>query len=211
MKKHIAIIDCATKTPAFSSFNKLVFEFPYQFTYHLPSIYGFSSLDYDEDACVYILFGSSSNVTENLPWHHELASRMKKKIENGVPVLGICFGHQLMAHAYGALVDYRSEDKTSLKGTRKIQIINERYHFKKGNSFNLVVAHAQEVKTLPECFDHIAASSECFYDVVAHKKWPYLGCQAHPEASDAFIKEVVNMDNCPHEGHSFLSSFFNGR
>ncbi len=49
-----------------------------------------------------IVFGSASNVTDPAPWMIQFENYLKNDIiEKGIPFLGICFAHQLVAHAYG--------------------------------------------------------------------------------------------------------------
>lgn len=51
-----------------------------------------------------ILSGSHSMVTERAPWSERTAEWLRKAVAGGVPMLGICYGHQLLAHAHGGQV-----------------------------------------------------------------------------------------------------------
>ncbi len=51
-----------------------------------------------------LVTGSSAMVTDGSDWIEAGAAWLRQLVENGVPVLGICFGHQLLAHALGGLV-----------------------------------------------------------------------------------------------------------
>jgi GMP synthase (glutamine-hydrolysing) len=53
-----------------------------------------------------IITGSHANVTEPLPWIEETAQFLKAAAQQDIPILGICFGHQLLAHAFGGRVDF---------------------------------------------------------------------------------------------------------
>jgi GMP synthase (glutamine-hydrolysing) len=48
--------------------------------------------------------GSPASVTELAPWMQTCADYLREAAQRGVPVLGVCFGHQLLAHAYGGRV-----------------------------------------------------------------------------------------------------------
>lgn len=51
-----------------------------------------------------IITGSASSVSEALPWKEAVSARLRELVRAEVPVLGICFGHQLLAHALGGRV-----------------------------------------------------------------------------------------------------------
>ena len=53
-----------------------------------------------------LVSGSSAMVTERLDWSERCADWLRLAHEQGVPLLGICYGHQLLAHALGGRVDY---------------------------------------------------------------------------------------------------------
>lgn len=186
--KPIAIIDCAIEKPAISCFNQLVATYQLPFTYHSPPLNGLDSLKHSiNQASAYFIFGSYSHVHQKLEWQINLASFIKERILSNIPVIGICFGHQLVAHIFGGTI---GEEK-SYNGYRKITIKKDLWNFKQEEQFNLIVLHEQEIIHLPNCFDVIASSEGCKYEMVCHKKYPYFGIQAHPEASMDFIKTSI--------------------
>jgi len=52
----------------------------------------------------YIITGSRHSVTEFSPWMAQAAAHLRRIRDSGVGLFGICFGHQLMAWAFGGVV-----------------------------------------------------------------------------------------------------------
>lgn len=219
MYKAISIIDCAIKDPAIESFNQLVEKTQLAFTYHNPSRTGMDSLLNAEPARAYIIFGSDSSANDNLPWQIQLSTFLKEKCEQGVPVFGLCFGHQLMTHAYGAKIEranQQASNKNIFVGKREINFIEDGFGFQKGQNFTYVVAHGEEVKNLPEDFIHLGTSDNVKYEAVMHKTFPLLSVQGHPEASLSFMRQetgtTLNEEDkeiCMLDGYRILSTFIN--
>ncbi|HEY9131261.1 MAG TPA: glutamine amidotransferase [Dyella sp.] len=53
-----------------------------------------------------LITGSASMVTERLPWSERTAGWIRDAMDAELPLFGVCYGHQLMAHALGGRVDY---------------------------------------------------------------------------------------------------------
>src|SRR5690606_27402387 len=51
-----------------------------------------------------LVTGSAAMVTERLDWSERAAGWLREAAHAGVPVFGICYGHQLLAHALGGEV-----------------------------------------------------------------------------------------------------------
>lgn len=192
MKNPIAVIDCAIKDPSTHCFNRLVTRINKPITYHFPSqMEGppTSSLNQIPDASIYIIFGSASNICERLKWQTDLANVINEKLEKNIPVLGICFGHQLMADTFNCHV--AQVDGPRKTGIRQFEIIQDGLCFRKGEKFNTMVYHQYEVKNISESFLHLGSSPECHFDMIMHKKLPFIGVQGHPEASRYFIHRLL--------------------
>lgn len=56
--------------------------------------------------CAAIITGSLSMVTDRLDWSETTAQWIRQAMTIDMPMFGVCYGHQLMAHALGGNVDY---------------------------------------------------------------------------------------------------------
>ena len=57
------------------------------------------------DADAFVMTGSSASVTERAPWMLRAEELLRRIAAARVPLLGICFGHQMIAQALGGLVE----------------------------------------------------------------------------------------------------------
>jgi GMP synthase-like glutamine amidotransferase len=213
MTTQIAIIDPYINGPSVNCFNRLVQLLNVPATYHQPSEFGIESLrQSSKQHKGYIVLGSASNVTEPLPWHKPLGEFLVEELRQNKPVFGCCFGHQLLCHALGAEVDYYSQDQYQFMGKRKVTMLKSFHGFKQGEEFELAVTHRQVVKHLPD--ELISVGLGLNNDVVIHSTLPFLGTQAHPEASAHFCQtDITNLtaeeiDRVQRDGGNMILRFF---
>ncbi len=213
MTNQIAIIDPFVKSPAINCFNNLVNLLEIRATYHVPALLGLDSLISESlNTQAYIVLGSASHVHENLIWHRPLADFLMSELAKNKPLLGCCFGHQLICHAFGAKVDYYKDEATKLSGGREITVTEDFWNFTKGEKFYLGVTHKQVVNDLPECLSEVGVGLS--NDIVIHKTLPFMGTQAHPEASLSFcqtdIKDLKNeeISKLQKSGEKLIKKFF---
>lgn len=191
MTNQIAIIDPFVKAPAVNCFNSLVNLLGLKATYHMPGPHGTASLWKEaKQTKAYIVLGSASNIEDNLPWHAPLAEFLMHELKNNKPILGCCFGHQIMCHALGAKVEFHNPEQSKFMGSRNIKITHDFWNFKKDEDFHLGVTHRQVVRELPKHLKSVGHGLE--NDIVIHETLPFLGTQAHPEASDHFCTDDIN-------------------
>jgi len=72
---------------------------------HLPVVDG-AALPAAADYAGVLVTGSAAMVTERADWSERTAEWLRSAADADVPLFGICYGHQLLAHALGGTVDY---------------------------------------------------------------------------------------------------------
>ncbi|EHK22368.1 uncharacterized protein TRIVIDRAFT_84105 [Trichoderma virens Gv29-8] len=106
--------------------------------------------------------------------------------ELGVPVLGVCFGNQLIAWRVDpssvAPGKNREYGETAL-AIRKVGSHGDRLFDGLGDSLNVVMSHFDKVVHLPDGFEIIATTKDSEFAGIAHKSMPIFGIQFHPEIS----------------------------
>ncbi|QAR32556.1 glutamine amidotransferase [Geovibrio thiophilus] len=136
-----------------------------------------------------VISGAHEMVTDLHPWSEKTAAYLKKAAEKEVPILGICYGHQLLAHALGGRVDNHPFGPEI--GTVEIELTEAG---KKDPLFKTMpkkfIAHAthtQSVLKLPEGCVILAQNGYEPFHAFRYGKNAW-GVQFHPEF-DSFIME----------------------
>jgi GMP synthase (glutamine-hydrolysing) len=201
----IAIIDNSINHLSLNTLNFFAQRTKLRYTYHIPSFYGIESLEELNQIDGMVILGSNSYVSDRLDWQKALAEFVVKHIEKNIPSLGICFGHQLIADAYGAKVDYVTTPEDHYSGARTVHFDRDALGFSAGESVVLGYAHRQEVKTLPQDFIALAHSDVCKYEILKHKKFPYWSTQGHPEADRGFMQRTMSPVPSPEDQQKIIS------
>lgn len=209
----IAFIDPFLKTPAIHCFNDLAATFNKPFAYYMPDKFGVETLKKDASRIkAYFVAGSASNVTEPLDWHDDLANFLVTELKQHKPVLAVCFGHQLLCHALGSVVEDVHDNGDKIAGVREITVTENFWNYKEGTTFTLPVSHRQMVKSLGT--DLLSVGRGLENDIVIHKTLPLLSTQAHPEASTFFCRQEIKILDSLGEkagridGQHFIHLFF---
>ena len=209
-KNQLMVIDPAVLKPAIESFNRIASVAPYPVTYHLPALYGTNSLNmFNHDVRGIIVLGSAASVNDDNKWQQDISDIMIDASANCIPVLGLCYGHQLIGHIYGGKVEplWSGEKK---QGERIVRL-------KKSNIWGepstgpLLYSHQDGITEVPPGFEIIAESDLVSTDAIASKSEPVWGFQTHLEATQAFVDEhnlpVKDAMESFKFGHSLLDKF----
>jgi GMP synthase (glutamine-hydrolysing) len=141
-----------------------------------------------------MITGSGAMVSERLDWSERSADWLRDAAHAGHPLFGICYGHQLLAHALGGSVDYNPRGREM--GTVPVKLsehANGDALF--GNlppSIDVHTTHMQSVLKLPAEATVLASSDldDCQAFRWRNQVW---GVQFHPEFSTVHMREYIHV------------------
>ena len=114
-----------------------------------------------------------------------------KILKLGMPVLGICFGHQIIAKEMGGKVKSAKHREFGLAKVTELKKSKlTKNFFIKGNS-DVWMSHADQVTKLPKNFNIIARSNNSKLCIIENIKKKVFGIQFHPEVSHTKNGKII--------------------
>ncbi|MBT4937264.1 glutamine-hydrolyzing GMP synthase, partial [Candidatus Peregrinibacteria bacterium] len=103
-----------------------------------------------------------------------------KIFDLNIPILSICYGHQLMCHTLGGKVVPGTKPEY---GPADLKVINNQSDLLHGVSqtSRVWMSHNDEVHSIPEGFEIIASTANCKVSAIQNKEKRFYGLQFHPE------------------------------
>lgn len=142
-----------------------------------------------------VITGSHAMVTDRATWSEALAAWLREAVAQQLPVLGICYGHQLLAHAMEGQVDYHPEGMEigTVTVRRTEQARQDPLFGDLPDEFPAQEVHSQSVRRLPPGAVLLAGNG--FDPHQAFRIGPSAwGVQFHPEFSpDAMAAYVTRL------------------
>jgi GMP synthase-like glutamine amidotransferase len=135
----------------------------------------------------YLLTGSPAGVYEDLPWLAPLSDFIRAA--KGQKLVGICFGHQIMAKALGGHVE--KSEKGWGAGLHTYSITANEPWMDGVAAVSVPASHQDQVVIQPRNSDVIAASAFTPYAGLVWRDRPAISFQFHPEFSPAFAKALI--------------------
>jgi len=138
----------------------------------------------------YITTGSKASVYDGLDWVQELILFIQQLDIKKKKLIGICFGHQLIAMAREGKVE-KSEKGWGVGIAQNRVVANPQWMSKKTSEINILVSHKDQIVKLPVDTLLIAESDFCPFFVVQWGKH-FLSIQGHPEWSSDYARAMMN-------------------
>ena len=141
----------------------------------------------------FLISGSRRAAYEERDWIARLREFVRECYHHRKKTVGICFGHQLIAHALGG--ETRKADRGWGFGVHRAQITEPQSWMRAQDvsnakqpprGYNLVVIHQDQVTALPPNFRAIANNAFCPVSMLIDNAGRMLGIQGHPEFDKNF-------------------------
>jgi GMP synthase (glutamine-hydrolysing) len=155
---------------------------PHGFDFRTWSVVNMEFPESVHDAEGWLITGSRHGVYDDLPFIAPLEALIRQAVAEGVPVVGICFGHQIVAQALGGRVE---------KFHGGWAVGPQEYDFA-GRPVRLHAWHQDQVIEPPAQAEVIATHPFCAYAGLRYSDRA-LTVQAHPEYDDAFLHGLIEM------------------
>lgn len=142
------------------------------------------------DSCDgWLITGSRSGVYEGLEWMAPLEEFLRQTMAAGIPIVGICFGHQILAKAMGARVE--KSDRGWGVGPHRYDM-TEKAPWMEGFKDRIVInaIHQDQVLEVPDGARVIASSEFCPIAALAYGDQA-ITFQPHPEFSVAYEQALL--------------------
>ena len=135
----------------------------------------------------YLVTGSPAGVYEPLPWIAPLQEFIRSATSS--KMVGVCFGHQIMAEALGGRVEKSAKGWGA--GLHHYAIVAAEPWLDGNGSIAVPASHQDQVVVQPPNTEVVAASPFTEYAALAWTDRPAISFQFHPEFAPAFAKALI--------------------
>lgn len=142
-----------------------------------------------DEVDLWVSGGSRSSVYEDLDHVRRLERLVVAMYETGTPFFGICFGHQMIAHALGGKVT-KSERGWGV-GVHTADVVEQAPWMRpRAERFGLIMSHQDQIEVLPPGGRTLASSSHCPVSMLAIGEH-MAGVQGHPEFGSVYAASML--------------------
>ena len=129
-----------------------------------------------------IVSGSEKGVYDDCEWMQPLKEYLQSLMQARVPIFGICFGHQVMAEAFGGKAEESSHGF----------VVGVQKYTENDDSYSAYAMHRDQVVQVPESATVTASSSYCPIAALSYE-FPARSVQFHPEFKTPLVTEAIEV------------------
>lgn len=139
-----------------------------------------------------LITGSPAGVYDDLPWMEPLRAFIRRAHEERTRMIGICFGHQIIADALGG--DVRKSEKGWGLGRHTYEVIAARPHFMPdATSLSIACSHQDQVVAPPDGARVVLRSAFAPNAGLLYDTGAILTFQPHPEFEDDYASALIEL------------------
>ncbi len=146
-----------------------------------------------ESCDAYLVTGSQHGVNDDYPWIKKLHRLLRMIYRKKKPLIGICFGHQLIASALGGCVERSKKGwGVGASGTQLLASHQWMEGQQRVTDISLLYSHQDQVVALPPNTRTLMRNKFCEYAMI-ECGGRFSGIQGHPEFSKAYSRELLQL------------------
>lgn len=154
-------------------------------------VFAGEALPAPDSRTVAVITGAWEMVTDRLEWSEKTAEWIRQAVAARAAVFGVCYGHQLMAHALGGEVDYHPDGIELGSKTVSLTTSDDPLLADMPRQFPAQLTHMQTITRLPENAVALATSDHDRFQIVRYGEKAYSS-QFHPEITPAILSTIIH-------------------
>jgi len=136
------------------------------------------------DADGWLITGSKFGAYEDLPWIPKLETFIREVYNDNIPIVGICFGHQILAQALGGTVEKYADGWS----VGRVEYDMDGHD----NKVPLYAWHQDQIIDLPPDVRVTGSTEFCRYAALVYGDNKAFSLQPHPEFTQTFFNGLLN-------------------
>lgn len=145
--------------------------------------------DHPQDCAAYLITGSPASAYEDAAWIAGLKDFLRAA-KGQAALVGVCFGHQIMAEAFGGKVE--KSPKGWGIGLHSYQVRAPQPWMDPVAEIRAPASHQDQVVELPDGAAVVAGSDFCPFGMLAWTDQPAISIQLHPEFEPAYAQALID-------------------